>query len=82
MVTKKGYELSQKEVEVLTELPVIASIPHDNNIHRSLAERVPVVLHKPRSSASKELTKFAGWLIGEEEEKRFLSSILRFFKLD
>jgi septum site-determining protein MinD len=79
MITKKGYELSKKEVEVLTELPVIASIPHDKNVHKSLAERVPLVMHKPRSSASKELTKFAGWLIGEEEEK-FLSFISRLFK--
>ena len=81
MVTKKGYELSQREVEVLTELPVIASIPHDNNVHRSLAERVPVVLHKPRSSASKELTKFAGRLVGEQEDKKFMSFLSRLFKL-
>lgn len=76
MVSKKGYELSKREVEVLTEMPVIASISHDKNIHKSLATRMPVVMFKPRSKASKELIKLAGWLIGEEE-KGFFS---RFFK--
>lgn len=80
MVTKKGYELSQKEVEILTELPVIASIPHDNNVHKSLAQRSPLVLHKPGSSASRELTRLAGMLVGVEEERSvraFLSRLLR-----
>ena len=76
MVSKKDYELSRREVEVLTELPIIASIPNDSNIHKSLANRVPVVMFKPKSKASKEIIKLVGWLIGEEE-KGFFS---RFFK--
>jgi septum site-determining protein MinD len=80
MITKGSHELSKKEVEILTELPVIASIPHDKNVHKSLAVRKPLVLHKPRSSASKELTRFAGWLVGEEEE-RFLTTLLKFLRL-
>jgi septum site-determining protein MinD len=76
MVSRKDYELTKKEVEMLTELPVIASISHDKNIHKSLASRMPVVMFKPRSRSSKELTKLAGWLIGEEEKGFFL----RFFK--
>jgi len=80
MIIKKGYELTKKEVEVLTELPVIALVPYDKNVHKSLAKRVPVVIYKSRSSASKELTKLAGWLIGEKEEGFFsrLFSRLRF----
>ena len=80
MITKGRHELSKKEVEILTELPVIASIPHDMNVLKSLAERTPIVLHKPRSSASKELTRFARWLVGEEEEKGFLSFLSRLLK--
>jgi septum site-determining protein MinD len=67
MVSKKDYELTRREVELLTELPIIASIPHDKNIHKSLAARMPVVMFKPSSKSSKELVKFAGWLIGEKE---------------
>lgn len=81
MVSRKGYELSRREVEILTELPVIASIPHDNNVHKSLAHRVPLVMHKPRSSASRELTRLAGNLIGVEEEKDLKSVLARFFGL-
>jgi len=82
MVTRKGYELSKKEVEILTELPVIASIPHDKNVHKSLAKRVPLVLHKPRSSASREMRRLAAMLIGEEEERNLRSILARFFGLD
>jgi septum site-determining protein MinD len=81
MITKARYELSKKEVEILTELPVIASIPHDKNVHKSLAERSPLVMHRPWSSASKEMIRFAGWLVGEEEEKKFFSFLSRLFKL-
>ena len=82
MVSNKGYELSKKEVEILTELPVIASIPHDKNVHRSLAERVPLVLHKPRSSASREMTRLAGMLVGEEEDNSLRARLARLLRLD
>ncbi len=67
MVTRSGHELTQKEVEIITDLPVIAIIPHDKNVLKSLAKKIPVVLHKPRTGASKELRKLAGFIIGEEE---------------
>jgi len=79
MVTRGGHELTQKEVEIMTELPVIAVIPHDKSVPKSLAKRIPVVLHKPRSSASKELRKLAGFIIGEKE-LGFWSRLIRFLK--
>ncbi|MEM7817119.1 MAG: cell division ATPase MinD [Candidatus Aenigmatarchaeota archaeon] len=71
MVNKKGYELTKREVEVLTEVPVIASIPNDKNVHKSLAHRLPVIMFKPRSKASKEIIKLARYLLGEKEEGIF-----------
>lgn len=82
MVSKKGYELSRKEVEILTEMPVIASIPNDKNVHKSLAHRTPLVLHKPRSSASREMKRLAGCLIGVEEEKGLKATLSRLLGLD
>jgi MinD-like ATPase involved in chromosome partitioning or flagellar assembly len=79
MVTHGGHELTQKEVEIMTELPVIAIIPHDKNIPKSLAKKKPVVIHKPRSSSSKELRKLAGFIVGEEE-LGFWDRIIRFLK--
>lgn len=68
MVNKKDYELTKKEVEILTEMPVIATIPQDKNIPKSLARKTPVVMLKPKSKASKEIIKLAGLVIGEMEE--------------
>ncbi|MFH0928967.1 MAG: cell division ATPase MinD [Candidatus Aenigmatarchaeota archaeon] len=82
MVSRKSYELSKKEVEILTELPVIASIPHDKNVHISLAKRTPLVLHKPRSPASRELTRLAGHLIGVKEDNSLRARVSRFFGSD
>jgi septum site-determining protein MinD len=79
MVTGGSHELTRKEVEIMTGLPVIASIPHDINIPRSLAFRTPVVLHKPGSASSKELRKLAGFIVGESEPG-FWSKFFEFLK--
>jgi cell division ATPase MinD len=65
MVNNKKYEMSKSEIEELTKLPVIASIPHDKNVHRSLTLKMPVVLFKPYSAASKEMLKLSSKLAGE-----------------
>jgi len=76
MVNRKDYELTKREVEMLTELPVIASISNDRNIPKSLAHGTPVVIFKPKAKSSKELTKLARWLIGEKE-RGFFSRLLK-----
>jgi cell division ATPase MinD len=65
MASNKKYEMSKSEIEELTKLPVIATIPHDRNVHRSLTLKMPVVMFKPYSAASKELIKLSSHLIGE-----------------
>jgi cell division ATPase MinD len=65
MVNNKKYEMTKSEIEELTKLPVVASIPHDRNVHRSLTLKMPVVMFKPYSAASKELFKLSSKLIGE-----------------
>jgi septum site-determining protein MinD len=79
MATGGAHELTRKEVEVMTGLPVIATIPHDINIPKSLAMRTPVVLHRPSSSSSRELRKLAGFLV-DESEPTFWSRLLDFLK--
>lgn len=59
MVCRKGYELPRKEIQEAVQLPVIASIPHDHNIGKSLANRKPVVMFRPNSKSSKSLTGLA-----------------------
>jgi septum site-determining protein MinD len=65
MVNKKRYEMTPIEIEQLTRLPVIASIPFDKNVNKSLASKIPIVVFKPKTKASKELIKLGTKLFGE-----------------
>jgi len=81
MVDKKGYEMAKEEIERLTRLPVLASIPYDKNVKKALAARLPVVVFKPHAAASKEFYRFATSLIGEAyREERIISRILNRLK--
>jgi cell division ATPase MinD len=78
MVHGKKYEMNKKEIEELTRLPVIAEIPFDRNIHKSLALKTPVITYKPNTDASKEIIKLASELVGETYE--FESAFQRFLR--
>ena len=81
-VSKEKYEMTAKEIEQLTRLPVIASIPYDKNVKKSLAAKLPVVIYRPNSKASKEFIKLAAFLVGEKyERKSIFSRILRIIKI-
>lgn len=81
MKSKEKYELKPSEVEGLVELPVIASIPLDKNVPRSLSLKTPIVTFIPNSPASKEITALAARLIGEKYEHPGLWSRFKgFFK--
>lgn len=81
MVHGKKYEMTEDEVEQLTKLPVIATIPFDTNIHQSLALKMPIVTLNPNSSSSREIIRLASDLIGEKYEveegalQRFLNKL-------
>ncbi|MCD6496513.1 MAG: cell division ATPase MinD [Candidatus Aenigmarchaeota archaeon] len=80
MVGKERYELSVQEVEQLSELNVISTVPMDKNVLRSLALKTPVVSFDPESPASRAFLELAGKLIGEKYvPETFLSRIARFF---
>jgi len=79
MVTKKNYELSTKDVEHMTDLPVIASIPQDTNILRSLGMKAPVVTYKRNAPASIEFIKLAASVAGYQPRKDVYSRLMRLF---
>jgi septum site-determining protein MinD len=78
MVHDKKHEMNKKEIEELTRLPVIAKIPFDMNVHKSLALKTPIVTYKPYTAASKEIIKLASSLIGENYE--FEGALQRFLR--
>ncbi|MFH8093109.1 MAG: P-loop NTPase, partial [Candidatus Aenigmatarchaeota archaeon] len=77
MVKREKYEIQKDDVEKLTDLPVIATIPDDKSVPKSLSIKAPTVILYPNSPASKEFRALAAMLIGEYYEPK--SVIERFF---
>ncbi len=77
-VHNKNFELSVDDIEKTVDVPVVAVIPHDVNILKSVSKFMPSTSHKPKSKASTEYRKLAGVLVGEKH-KPF--SLKRFFKI-
>ena len=77
-VHNKNFELSIDDIEKTAEIPVMAVIPHDIEILRSVSKFMPLTSHKPRSKASIEYKKLAGVLIGEKYRP---FSLRNFFKI-
>lgn len=65
-VYDKDFEVSIGDIENISEVPVMAVIPHDVNILKALSEFTPSTKYKPKSPASKEYKKLAATLIGEK----------------
>lgn len=65
-VHKKNFEISLDDIEKTLEIPVLAVIPYDLGILKSLSEMKPYTIHKPRAKGSIEYKKLASALIGEK----------------
>jgi septum site-determining protein MinD len=77
MVTNEKYEMTKKEIEELTNLPIISIIPYEKNVNRSLSIKTPIVSMEPKNPASMEFTRLASVLAGVKyKEQNFIS---RFF---
>lgn len=75
MIHNKEHEMNVKEVEHLTRLPVLISIPFDSNVNKSLSASTPVIFLKPRSKASLSFRKLAGLLVNEKYEENFMGRL-------
>jgi len=72
-VTGKKFELTNKEVIQLTDLPILAKIPYDLKVQESLAAKAPIVVYDEKSPASIGFFKLASLLTGEVYEPRKMS---------
>lgn len=79
-------ELVEREIEMMTESHVMAKIPYDPLMKKSLFETTPLVLYEPVSEASIGIKKLSADLAGREFEpprfakfKRKLNEIKRSF---
>jgi septum site-determining protein MinD len=76
-VHNKNFELSLKDIEKTSELPVMAVIPYDLNVLRALSEFEPLTALNPRSEASREYKRLAAALIGEKYEPVKIRKLFR-----
>ena len=69
------YELSLKEIEDSTGIPVIARI-HDDKIHsRSLFTRIPASIYNRRSRFGKEINRLGAAIVGEKEKRSLFGKL-------
>ena len=75
------YEVDLKEMEEITEIPVVAKIPDDPSGIKALFTRIPISVYNRKSKFSKEVSRLSAALIGKEEKiplwKRILPSDFR-----
>jgi len=65
-VTGKGHELRTEDVTSMLDTELLGEIPEDVAVQESIAKKIPVLYHKPRSSASMEIRRLAYRLVGKE----------------
>ncbi len=76
-VHDKNFELSTKEIEDTSGVPVMAVIPHDLNVMRAQSLFMPSTMFKPRSEGSHEFRKLAATLIGEKYKPFRVKNLFR-----
>ena len=77
-VHNKNFELSMENIEKTAGVPVLAVIPYNIDILKSLSKFMPSTYYKPRSKDSTEFKKLAAVLIGEKYQP---SKFKAFFKI-
>jgi len=76
----KKFELSIKQIENLTGVPVLAVIPNELAIPKALSELKPSTFETKESDAVIEYKKLAAFLIGKTyKDKRFKTKLRNFF---
>lgn len=81
MITNDFHELTASNIEMLTKLPVISKIPFDKNVQRGLAMGNPIMLSNPYSPVSREISKLASSISGENyRQGSFFSRFYYTFK--
>jgi len=73
-------ELVSREVEMMTESHIMAEIPYDKLMKKSLFENQPLVLYEPLAEASIEINKLAASIDSQRYEEPKFAKIKRKFK--
>ncbi|MBU2617946.1 MAG: hypothetical protein KKI07_04640 [Euryarchaeota archaeon] len=63
-VRREKHEISPAEIELICSTRVLAAIPEDRYVRKSVADVNPVVLNSPYSPAAIEFRRLAAHLVG------------------
>ncbi|MDD5700242.1 MAG: MinD/ParA family protein [Candidatus Nanoarchaeia archaeon] len=74
-VYNKPFELSIGDIEKTVDIPVLAVIPHDVDVVKSVSKFSPAFFHNPQSRGSIEYRKLAGVIIGEKYKPSFFKRL-------
>ncbi|MBI3190074.1 P-loop NTPase [archaeon] len=71
-VTSEKHEMKIEDVmSMLGDYNLLSIVPEDMNVQKAIARRTPVVHHKPRSAASREINDLAMKVAGENYNNYF-----------
>ena len=76
MKTKSKHELTKTEIENITELPTIGMISMHKDVFKSLHKRMPITSTNPYSKVSRQFTKIASIITGEEIPKNGVFDVI------
>ncbi len=78
----KNHELTDNEIEKITEIPVIGSIPYDMEIERALVKKLPLSFYNPKAKSNDALYSLASTIAGFEikRKKTFFENLLNSFR--
>lgn len=79
-VSGEGHELSPAEIEEMIGYKVVAQIPHDKSVPKSIANKIPVFVAHPESDAAVEFGRLAHALVGKEFARGKRSGLAKFFR--
>jgi len=69
------YELDSSDIEKVCGVPVIGIVPEDQNVKKSLYNKIPVVSYKPHAPAAIALKKIGALLIDSEYNPSILTRL-------
>ena len=76
-VYNKPFELSMDDIEKTAEVPILAVIPDDINVMKSVSKFTPPYIYNPKSNGSNEYRKLAEVIIGEKSKPAFFQKFFR-----
>jgi septum site-determining protein MinD len=78
-IKNKSYEINLSEISQFTDLPIIGTVPEDENVLAGFNRKSLVTFSKKNSSASKAFFKIAAKIVGVKYEYSFFDRLKGIF---